>query len=319
MPTFSKDGDESINAPLGIAFKVGSVMAYTVMGAFIKAAGTLPAGQIVFYRSFFALIPILVYLAVTGTLRSAMQTQNPWGHAGRALAGVFAMGFYFYGITRIPLPEATALNYALPLFLVILSALVLREQVRLMRWSAVLVGLVGVWIVFAPRFTIFSEGLSVALADQAATGALAMLIGAFLAAFAMIFVRTLTKTESSQTIVLYFSLASVLVSLMSLPFGWDALDMRQIMLLVTVGVLGGVGQILMTQGYRYAQASVLAPFEYSSLIVAIAIGYVFFGEIVTVSTLVGGVLVILAGLFIIWRERKLGLKRAAARRVSTPL
>ena len=305
------------NVLLGITFKICSVLAFTSMSGLVKVAGKLPPGEIVFFRSFFALIPILIYLAWTGHLRTALITKSPMGHVRRAVAGVMAMGFYFYGINRIPLPEATALNYASPLFIVILSALILGEKIRIVRWTAVLAGLVGVIIVFWPRFTLLGSGAT-DLHSEATLGALAMLAGAFLAAFAMIFVRALVKTEAPQTVVLYFSIASTGVALLTLPFGWEWLNAEQITALIGVGILGGIGQIFLTEGYRNAEASMLAPFEYASLIVAVGIGYFFFAEIPTFHTIIGGLIVAAAGIFIIYRERQLGMKRAAARAATPP-
>jgi drug/metabolite transporter (DMT)-like permease len=304
----------SANPIRGIVLKIASVVAFMVMSGLIKAAGKVPAGEITFFRSFFAIFPILIWLSWTGTLRRALVTQDMWGHVWRSLVGVAAMSCFFFAITRLPLPETTALGFASPLFVVILSAVFLRENVRWYRWSAVAAGLVGVIIISWPRFTAFDGNWN----GEETLGAVAVLAGAFMAATAMLFVRRLVKTESTQTIVLYFSLVSSLVALGSAPFGWVMPDMRQAALLVTAGCIGGVAQILMTEGYRHAEASVLAPFEYVSMIVAIIIGYAAFNETPTANTLAGAAIVIAAGVFIIWRERRLGLERGPIKPVANP-
>src|SRR5690606_13237262 len=127
-----------------IGLKVISVTVFVVMSAFIKASGQLPAGQIVFFRSFFAFLPVMAYLAYRRELRTAIYTKRPLGHIVRGVIGVCAMGLSFFALTRLPLPEAITLNYAQPLFVVMFSALFLGEMVRVYRWSAVAVGLVGV-------------------------------------------------------------------------------------------------------------------------------------------------------------------------------
>jgi drug/metabolite transporter (DMT)-like permease len=293
----------------GIVLKLASVLAFSAMVALVKAAGRVPSGQIVFYRSFFAVFPILAYLAWSGTLTGAMRTSDVFGHFWRGLVGVSAMAFGFFAITRLPLPEVTALGYASPLFVVLLSAIVLRETVRLYRWSAVAAGLVGVTIILWPRLSAFDGNW----AGEEIAGAVAAVLGAFLAACAMLFVRRLVRTETTQTIVLYFSLIAAVASLASLPFGWISLSPWQAALLISAGAIGGIAQILMTEGYRHAEASVLAPFEYASMLIAILVGLLFFNEVPTLQTLLGGAVVIASGIFIIWRERQLGLERGRAR------
>jgi drug/metabolite transporter (DMT)-like permease len=298
----------------GIALKIISVVTFTLMAALIKAAGKVPAGEIVFFRSFFAIFPIVFYLVRTATLATALKTNDLFGHVWRGFIGVSAMGFGFYAITRLPLPEVTALGYASPLFVVLLSAVFLRETVRIYRWSAVLVGLIGVITISWPRLTVLQN----VVGAEEALGALATIAGAFLAAVAMLIVRRLVKTEETQTIVLYFSISASLFALLTIPFGWVALNPQQIMLLIMAGMIGGVAQILLTESYRHAEASVLAPFEYSSILLAILIGYFIFSETPTPYTLTGSAIVVAAGIFIIWRERRLGLQRGSAKAAAPP-
>ena len=300
----------------GIVFKIASVTIFVAMSAFIKAAGQLPAGQIVFFRSFFAILPILVVFIWRNELRTALNTQNPLGHIARGIVGVSAMGLSFFALTRLPLPEAITLNYAQPLLVVVFSALFIGEVVRIYRWSAVLVGLVGVVIVSWPNLTLFFG--EDAMNNASALGVAAALAGAALAAVAMLLVRRLVQTEKTATIVLWFSLTASVIGLMTLPFGWVALSWWKAGCLVIAGICGGLAQILLTESYRHAEVSTVAPFEYTSLILGIVIGYLAFGDLPTAYTLVGGMIVIGAGIFIIWREHRLGLERARARKVSQP-
>ncbi len=308
---------QAASSPLtGIALKVISVAIFVGMSTAIKLAGQVPAGQIVFYRSFFAIFPILVFLACRGELRTAVTTRRPFGHIMRGLAGVTAMGFGFYALTQLPLPEAITLNYAQPLLVVVFSALILGENVRAYRWTAVAVGLVGVLIVSWPNLTLFTSPGGVS--DKAAMGAVAAIIGAGLSAIAMLLVRNLVHTERTATIVLWFSLTASVMALFSLPFGWQSLSWQQTALLVTGGFCGGIAQLFMTEADRHAEASTVAPFAYTSLLLGIAVGYLVFGDLPTIHTLVGGIIVIGAGIFIIWREHRLGLQREAAKKVAPP-
>lgn len=304
------------NSLRGIMFKIISVAIFVLMQTCIKAAGSgVPAGQITFYRSAFALIPIIAYLAWRRDLRTAVHTDQPFGHFKRGLFGVMSMVFGFYGLVHLPLPEAIAIGYASPLMAVVFAALLLGEQVRLYRWSAVVAGMVGVLIVSWPKLTLFSEG---GFGSTQALGAAAVLAGAVLSGLAMVQVRQLVKTERTPTIVFYFSLSGALLSLLSLPFGWTALTGEQAMLLIGAGICGGIAQIFLTESYRHADVSAVAPFEYTSFILGIAIAFVIFDDVPTAPMMIGTAITVAAGIFIVYRERRLGLERKAARKASAP-
>ncbi len=308
---------EQINPMKGIALKVLSVLVFVCMATFIKAAGTeIATGQITFYRSAFAMVPILAYLAFKGHLRTAFQTNDIIGHLTRGFIGILAMSFGFYGLVHLPLPEAIAIGYAMPLLAVVFAALFLKETVRLYRWSAVLVGLLGVMIITWPRLTVLGDGGAANAA--AALGALSVLLSAALGAIAMVLVRKLVQKERTHTIVLYFSLSASCFSLLTLPFGWEPLPWSTFMLLMAAGFCGGIAQILLTQSYRYADMSTIAPFEYTSILLGMAIGYVLFDEVPTGVMLIGTSIVVGAGIFIIFREHRLGLERKGARKHVTP-
>lgn len=304
------------NTLTGIMLKIVSVAVFVAMSSCIKAAGTVPAGQIVFFRSFFAIFPIVVFLAFQGKLGTAFSTKRPLNHIARGVVGVCAMGLGFFALIRLPLPEAIALNYAQPLLVVVFSSIFLGEAIRVYRWSAVAVGLVGVLVISWPELTLLGSGA--ALGDQEVLGVIAALVAAAISAVAMLLVRNLVQSEPTATIVLWFSVTASLLALLSLPFGWQALTPAQAGLLIAAGFCGGLAQILMTAAYRHAEASVVAPFEYTSMLLGIVVGYLAFGDVPTVYMLIGGVIVVAAGIFIIWRERQLGLERARTRQATPP-
>lgn len=307
---------EEGRALTGILLKIASVCVLVTMSSLIKASENVPAGEIVFFRSFFAIFPIVAYLGVKRELAGALRTDNPGGHAIRALVGSMAMGLSFYGLTKLPLPEAISIGYGAPILTVVLGALLLNEKVRLYRWTAVVVGMAGVLTITIPQLTLFSD--PGAENSAAAWGALATLSATVFTAFAMIQVRRLVRTERTPTIVIYFSITAAALGLLTLPFGWIVPDRMEATYLVSAGVLGGIGQILLTQSYRYADTSTIAPFEYTSLILSLVIGYFVFADVPTIATLVGSAIVIAAGILIIYREHQLGLERARARKVLTP-
>ncbi|KZY48885.1 hypothetical protein A3731_27045, partial [Roseovarius sp. HI0049] len=218
----------------------------------------------------------------------------------------------------------TALGYTAPLLVVVFAAMFLDEKVGVFRIGAVALGLVGVLIVLAPRLTTLS-GPTVQTAE--AVGAVLVLLGATCAALAQIYIRKLVQTEQTSAIVFYFSLTSTILSLLTMligfampgtPFAWVMPEGREAMLLVLAGLIGGLAQIFITSAYRFADASVIAPFDYASMLFAIVIGYVIFDEVPTRPMLLGAALVILAGLIIILRERHLGLQRGKARQAKPP-
>lgn len=299
----------------GIAFKLGSVLIFIVMQAMIKATSAhVPGGEAVFFRSLFAIPVIVVWLAVVGDLRHGVGTANPWGHVWRGLMGTLAMGLGFSGLAYLPLPEVTAIGYAAPLLTVIFAAMFLGEEVRLFRISTVILGMIGVLIVLSPRLTVVKGAAGTA----EAFGAVVVLGGAVFAALAQVTVRKLVATERTPVIVFWFSVTATCLSLITIPFGWVMPTPAEAALLVGAGLLGGAGQILLTSSYREADASLVAPFDYASMIFALLIGWFVFAEVPTPTVLGGAALVVTAGLLIIWRERRLGLERARQRKAMTP-
>ncbi|MFC3631164.1 DMT family transporter [Paracoccus angustae] len=304
------------NPMQGILLKCASVAVFTVMAAMIKATSegaSVPPGQQVFFRSIFAIPVILVWLAVRGELSVGLRTVRPLGHFYRGIVGTTSMALNFWALALLSFPEVTAIGYAAPLLVVIFAAMFLGEDVRLFRLSMVGVGLTGVLIVLSPQLRLDADP-----DPWRKLGAVVAFGGAVGAALAQIFVRRLVRDERTSAIVFWFSVTSTILGLLTLPFGWVMPDPQTAMLLVGSGILGGVAQILLTSAYRFADASLVAPFEYVSMLLAIAIGWHVFGEAPTGVVLTGAALVIAAGIAIIWRERRLGLERSRQRKAMTP-
>ena len=290
-----------------------------------KAYSVYPVAQIVFFRSAFALLPVLLWLLLRGDFPRALHTRRFGGHLLRSLAGVGSMFCIFAAYALLPLADATAIGYASPLIIVVLASLFLGERMTALRWGAVCVGFVGVLMMLWEHLG--QGGASVH--PRSGTGALLMLSAAFLIAIAMIQTRRLTRTEDTGAITFYFqsttTVASgfVLLAAALWPAAAPAAGLIQAQAwitpapadwapLIAIGLLGGVGQILMTQGYRHADVSVLATFDYSSLLFAVAIGFVVFGDIPSLSVWIGSVIVISAGLAVVWQESRPAPKPAAS-------
>jgi drug/metabolite transporter (DMT)-like permease len=294
---------------VGIAFKLIATAIFAVMGVCAKlVADTIPTNQIVFARSAFALVPILVLMAMAGGIPRQLATARPGAHLWRTVMGTTAMAASFAALAYIPLHEQVAIGFAMPIFAVILAAVLLKEVVRVYRWTAVGLGLVGVLVILSPHLS--NTMASPRDVEMTTIGAVLALAAAFLAAFAMVTVRALTKTEATNTIVAWFSIGGAVLALATapvVPFAWPSA--REAVLLVAIGLLGGVAQVFLTKSYHHADASVIAPFEYSQLLFAVILGFWVFGDVPGWTTLAGATIVIASGLFVIWREHVLGLER----------
>ena len=272
------------------------------MGTVIRLTEGIPIGQILFFRSFFGILPIALYLAWRGQLRTSVRTARPRAHIVRGLVGMAGMALSFMALVRLPLPESIALGYATPLLAVVLGALVLRERVQAYRWVAVTVGLAGVLIISWPNLTVLRSGDLAG--DDRFVGVVAALLGAATSAWVVLLIRQMGRTEASSTIVLWFSISCTGFSLASIAFGWVWPTATEAGLLALGGLLGGIGQIAMTEGYRLGDISVVAPFEYTSILLGGAIGYAVFGHVPTVHMLIGGAIVVATGMFMIWMQRR---------------
>jgi len=310
-----------LNPVRGITLKVLSVIVFVTMFGFIKATSQqIPAGEAVFFRSLFAIPVLLIWLIVRGDFPAKLKARDPMGHVWRGLMGTCAMASGFVAIGLIPLPEAVAIGYAAPLLVTMLAAMFLGEKIRMVRFSALLLGMFGVMLILSPRLTILNADIQdISNTSRLQTiGALAALMAAIFSALAQVFARKLVATETTGSIVFYFSLMSTVLALLTVPFGWEVPGVREAFFLITAGLLGGVGQILLTESYRHAEVSVIAPFEYCSIILALLVGYFVFNELPTRIMLIGVALIITAGIIIIERERRLGIKRTGKARSAVP-
>ena len=293
-----------------IGFKLISALLFVAMSALVRKLGNVaPVGQMVFFRSAFAILPVVVIYAWRGELASAVYTRRPLGQLGRGLLSVFGMFTNFSALTRLPLADATAISFASPLFTVALAAVILKERVRVYRWSAVLVGFAGVIVMLIPHFDV-GHYAAAGAAATATIGSLFALSSAVCNAGTVIQTRRLVQSETTPSIVFYFSVVCAVAGALTLPFAWHTPSGAELAALIALGVLGGIAHIFLTESYRFAAASVVAPFDYSSMLWALMLGYWVFGELPSALVYLGGAIVAGAGLFVIWRERALGLQRA---------
>lgn len=264
------------------------------MAACVKYLGRdIPSGETIFVRGVISTGLLTLLAWRVGGLR--LLKPAAWRlHVLRSLSGTTSMFCLYLALTSIPLAELTAITYTAPMFLTVLAMLFLGERIHRYRWTALGAGFLGVLIIIGPQLSV-RAGDSVGVAEA--------LAAAVFSALAMTFLRRMSGTgEHAITITFYFSLTATAAAVCTAFAGWPMPSPTQWLVIVAAGVFGVLGQLLMTFSYRYAEASTIAPLDYTSLLLALAYGYFLFAETPLISTWIGAPLVISAGLIILWRE-----------------
>lgn len=274
----------------GIILKLVSVLCFAVMSVSVKLLShTYPVGELLFARSFFAIFPLLPLFFLAGGFR-LLHTKRLPTHISRSLIGLTAMGCTFYALPRLPLATMTAFQFTMPLFGALLGIFWLKEKANRLRIIAILTGFVGVLMVLRPP-----NG-----ADTLAAGI--ALLAAFLVAIIGILIRQLTATEPGLRVVSYFTIITSALSALMLPFDFIMPSGQDAALLVASGLFGGLGQVLMTQSFRYAPVSVLVIFEYTGLLWASLFGYLFWSDLPVPIEIAGALLICAAGVIVLKSE-----------------
>jgi drug/metabolite transporter (DMT)-like permease len=246
-----------------------------------------------FWRQAFALPFVLAWALTHGGL-SILKTRRLAAHSRRAAMGLAGMAMNFGGMILLPMAEATTISLSVPIFATIFAALLLGEPTGRARWSAVVLGFIGVLLVVQPGGSAFN--------GDHLTGALVALGGAIMTALITIAVRDLGRTENTVSIVFWFSALSLIPLGIALPFVWVPHSASDWGLLILLGLSGAVVQMCLTGALRLAPVSVVIPMDYSSLLWSIAFGWWFFGTLPATTTWLGAPIIIGSGLFIAWRE-----------------
>lgn len=285
-----------------IGLRLLSVLLFAGMNASIKLAqqGGAALGEILFFRQFGAALLVTTVIAAGPGLTS-IRTRRLGAHVTRATVGVISMAFTFAALIALPLAEATTIAFTAPIFATVMGALVLGEPTGWKRWAAVTAGFAGVLIVVQPG------GHAIPL-----VGGLYGLIAAFLTAIVFILLRQIGRTEKAQTTVWWFSVLSLLPLGIVFAFEVHALPARTWATLAMVGLFGGGAQLAMTSSLRRGAVSLVVPFDYTSLLWASLLGWWLFGTIPRETTWIGAPIIILSGLYIVWREHVRRREQTAA-------
>jgi len=289
----------------GIRSMVLAVFLFSMMAALVKwYAGRYPIGQIVFMRNAFALPAAIAIVQQQGGL-GLLRTRRIGSHMVRSLVGSVAMTTGFLSLGRLPLPDATAIGFTAPLFTTLLAIPLLGEKVRLHRWSAVILGFVGVGILA------WSQG-AFGSSTAEAVGIAAGLCNGLFAALSSLMVRRISRTDSSAAIAFYQALFQSVLASAALPFGWVEPTGSDLLGLAAIGLLGGFGQFWFTQAFRFAPASVASPFLYTAIVWATGFGWALWGDLPNRGTLAGIGVIVASGLYILHRELYWARKRSVA-------
>ena len=286
---------------LALGLRLAAAFVLAALLACVKLASDkgIHLAEIMFWRQL-PTIPILfAWFALRGRL-DVLATRRTGSHLRRSGFGLVGMAMNFGAATLLPLAVATTLNYSSAIFAVLLSALILREPTGLWRWSAVALGFAGVVLIAQPWG-----------GELPLLGAAIALGAALMIALISVQLRDLGRTEHPFTIVFYFSLFSVPVLALAMPFIGKAHAPEEWLLLLACGVIGLLGQVLLTAALRYGAVANVIVMDYSGLIWATLFGWLVFTSLPPASFWFGAPLVVGAGLLIAWREHRLGLARRA--------
>lgn len=267
------------------------------MGALLKLASMegLNAPELVFYRSLFSL-PVVLFWVLKRESLASLRPNRPLAHVWRSCLGLLSMGLTFQALILLPLADATAINFTAPIFATILSFLILREDVGLHRWGAVVLGFVGVLIVARPGGSSLPI-LGIAIA----------LVGAVGQAGVTTTLRHLQRSENIAAIVFWFAIAGIVVGGLLMPFFGRLHGLTALALVVAGGLAGGVGQLLMTSSLR-APVSVVSPFDYLQIVAATIYGWLLFSDVPSLHTILGAALIAGSGIYTALREHRRRLR-----------
>ena len=283
-----------------ILFVLSASFVFSCTGALIKSvAGEIPTGEIVVCRSVIAGLLLMPLLQRRGGLGLLLRTRHPWGHVGRTVSGFLGMTTSYYGYGHLPLATNTALGFAMPLVLTILSVPLLGERVGPRRIAGVLVGLAGVLIMVRP-WNHSDGGLPLFPVSV-------VLFGVVMWAFSMIGIRRLGGSgEPNEVIVMWYSIGASLMGLVIAVPVWVTPAWPELLGLIGVGALSAIAQMLMTEGYRTGEAALVSPFEYGAIIYTTIFGLVIWHEVPDLWNAVGILVLVGSGLYVWSRETRTG-------------
>lgn len=288
-------------AVLGVVLMIAGLALYPLSDAFIKhLMGTYTVHQASFLRALTRVIPLLIAMLLQGGPRKILGTEHPGRHLVRLAVNLAYTYAFMYAFSLGSLTVIYTLSYTSPFFMIILSALMLKESVGREKWAAVGIGMIGVIIAMRPGSNVF-ELVSIVV-----------LLGTFLGALNKILMRRLASTEHSLAIAIYPNLTMIMVTLPFLINTWKPMPLEHWGLFAIVGALTALGQYCIAQSLRYTQASTLAPVDYSTFFWVVALDFFWWQKSPDIYTLSGAAIIVSSNLYILYCTRRDEAKKAAA-------
>ena len=271
-----------------------------------EAAKVAPVGQLVFWRSFVALIPIVIYMGIRGQLGASLRTKYPHKHLIRGLLGCAVMFFSFISLAYLSVGLATALSYLAPILSIVAAMLFLRERPGVVIFAGVALGFAGILLMLYPSL------VGAEVRDGTLIGVAAGVAMAATNALSRVQVKDLTRTDPPASIALSFAVICSLVGLATALFGWAELDTYAFILLVGAGILGGMGHVLMMEAVARAPVSLLAAYEYTGIIWAFLFDLALLGVALDVWSVSGALVVVGAAALVAYGQGRFVAKPVAA-------
>lgn len=282
---------------LGILLRILSGVFFVLMSAFVhEAVKYATIGQTMFWRSLLSMPFIVAYAATQGPLRKELHMNSPRSHLIRGSFSVTAMVCSFASLKFLPVAYASAVGFLAPIFVLPLSVIFLGERLRAVVVVACGVGFLGMLIL------VFSKTSDGTLGDGALIGFLFALGFALAVAISRVQVKTMSDRETTSMIALSFTFITTTAGLVTLPWGWNALTPYAYMILAMTALFGALGHITVNEAIKRSEISTLAPFEYLSIIWALGIDILIFGQTITLISLIGIALIISAGLSVAFKR-----------------
>ena len=276
---------------MGIIFMILGMFCLSVNDVVVKGLNTsFPVWEVIFFRAFSGILVSFVLIFIFGW--QSLKTKKPIRHFVRAFSAVGCVIFYFFGLKFLLLSENIAIVHSAPIFAALLAVPILGERLGIHRVTAIVIGFIGVIIIVKPGTDVFK------------LVSILPLISALFMASVYLSTRSLMNTDSSIAIIFYYSLALLITSIVFFPSDFAMPNIVQLIPLMSLGVTGSLGHYFMSQAAKNAEVVVISPFEYSSFIFVGIMGYIFYNEVPSISIIIGGILIILGGVYIAYREQK---------------
>lgn len=285
---------------------IALIVMAAMSAAIHEAAKVAPVGQLVFWRSFVALIPIVIYMGFRGQLGVSLRTKYPHKHLIRGLLGCAVMFFSFISLAYLSVGLATALSYLAPILSIVAAMVFLRERPGMVIFAGVALGFAGILLMLYPSL------VGAEVRDGTLIGVAAGVAMAATNALSRVQVKDLTRTDPPASIALSFAVICSLVGLATALFGWAELDTHAFILLAGAGVLGGMGHVLMMEAVARAPVSLLAAYEYTGIIWAFLFDLALLGVALDAWSVGGALVVVGAAALVAYGQGRFVAKPMAA-------